>query len=76
MYHWWIRASARLDWEPLRALEGIKDLLQSLSEHSNAAGYQENDRDMQAVCELAEDVRNAVVEYQVSPNLTITLVPS
>ena len=28
---------------------------------------------MQAICELAEDVRDAVIEYQVSPNLPIIL---
>ena len=55
----------------LRALEGTKDQLQSLSEQSNAAGYRENDEDMQAVCALAEDVRDAVIEYQVSPNPSI-----
>jgi hypothetical protein len=32
-------------------------------------GYQENDKDIQTVCGLAEDIRDAVVEYQVSPDL-------
>ena len=61
-------ASGHLDFQLLRALEGIKDQLQSLSECSSAAGYQENDKDIQAVCGLAGEVRDAVVEYQVSPN--------
>ena len=56
-----------LDSRLLRALEGIKDQLQSLSERSSAAEYQDNEKDMQAVCGLAEDARDAVVEYQVSP---------
>ena len=55
-----------LDSRLLRAFEGIKDQLQSLSERSSAAEYQDNEKDMQAVCGLAEDVRDAVVEYQVS----------
>ena len=57
-----------LDPELLRTLEGIKDRLQSLSERS-----QETYKDMQAVCGLAEDVRDAVIDYQVSPNFPITL---
>jgi len=40
---------------------------------SSADGYKENEADVCAVCELAEDVRDAVMEYQVSPNLVITL---
>lgn len=47
------------------ALEGVKDELQSLSERSMAAGYQENDADRRAVGELAEDLRDTVIEYQV-----------
>lgn len=50
------------------ALEGIKDELQSLSERSSAADYQENDADRRAACELAEDLRDAVIEYQVGPD--------
>jgi len=49
----------------LSTLEGIKDELQSISERSSAAGYQESDADGRAVCELAEDLRDAVIEYQV-----------
>ncbi|KAF9787378.1 hypothetical protein BJ322DRAFT_1019804 [Thelephora terrestris] len=46
------------------ALEGIKDQLQSLSWRTSAADYQENDQDIRAACGLAEDIRDAVVEYQ------------
>ena len=31
-------------------------------------GYEENEADVHAVCKLAEDARDAVMEYQVSPN--------
>ena len=43
--------------------------MQSLSDRSSAAGYQENDADVGAVCELAENLRDAVLEYQVSIDL-------
>ena len=43
-------------------------MLCPILERSNAAEYKENDSDVGAVCELAEDVRDAVTEYQVSPN--------
>ena len=36
-----------------------------ISDRSNAAGYQKNEADLRAVCELAEGLRDAVVEYQV-----------
>ena len=55
-----------------RALEGIKDELHPILEQSSAAEYEENEADMQTVCELAEDVRDAVLEYQVSPDLLIS----
>jgi len=51
----------------LRALEGIKDELQILSERCSAAGYKENEADGHAISELAEDLRDAVLEYQVGP---------
>lgn len=51
----------------VRTLEGIKDDLQALSERSGAAGYRENDADVHAMSELAEDLRDALIEYQVSP---------
>jgi len=40
--------------------------LQSLSDRSSAAGYQENDTDVHAVSELAENLRDTILEYQVS----------
>ena len=49
-----------------RALEGIKDELCHIMEQSSVAEYKENEADMRAVCELAEDVRDAVMEHQVS----------
>ena len=39
---------------------------------SGGAEYTENEADARAVCELAEDVRDAVMEYQVSPDLSTT----
>ena len=48
-----------------RSLEGIKDEFHPISERSNAAGYRENDTDVQAVCELAENIRDVILEYQV-----------
>lgn len=33
------------------------------------SGYQENDTDIDAIWKLAEDVRDAVSEYQVSPDI-------
>lgn len=39
--------------------------MQPLSERASAAGYQENDKDGHAVSELAEDLRDVIVEYQV-----------
>ena len=50
-----------------RALEEIKDELHPISERASAVGYRENDADVQAVCELAENVRDAIIGYQVSP---------
>ena len=50
----------------LRALEGIKDELLSILERSSTDGYKENDVDAHAVCELAENVRDAIMDYQVS----------
>ena len=50
----------------LRALERIKDKLQSLSRPSTSAGHAENERDMIIANDLADDLRDAIVEYQVS----------
>jgi hypothetical protein len=46
--------------------------LLSLSDRSGIAGYQQNEEDLSAVCGLAESLRDAIVEYQVS----IYLVPA
>jgi hypothetical protein len=47
--------------------------LQSISGQTSEVGYKENDADVHMVGELAEDVRDTVIEYQVSYNLLITL---
>ena len=47
----------------LRALEGIKDKLEVLSEHSGAAGRAEKEEDRIVVCDLADDLRDDIVEY-------------
>ena len=52
-----------------RALEGIKDKLQLLSEHSGTAEDAEKEGDMNALCDLVDDLRDAIVEYQVSINI-------
>ena len=52
-----------------RALEGIKDKLRVLSERSSAADYKQNEVDTSAACDLADDLRDAVVEYQVGTGI-------
>ena len=52
-----------------RALEGIKVKLQSLSEHAGTTEQSEKEGDMTTVCDLADDLRDAIVEYQVSRNI-------
>jgi hypothetical protein len=47
--------------------------LESILERVSTIGYQENDADMHAVGELAEEVRDTIIEYQVRPNFMITL---
>ena len=56
-----------------RALEGIKDKLQSILEKICAVGYEENNADVHAVDGLAEDARDTIIEYQVSSNLLATV---
>ena len=51
-----------------RTLEGIKDELRPLSERVSAVGYKESDADRHAVSELAEELRDAIIEYQVGPD--------
>lgn len=65
------QAGSRVKPVYLRVLEGIKDELHPISERSNAAGYRENDADVQAMSELAENVRDAIIEYQVSSDLPL-----
>jgi len=52
----------------LRALEEIKSKLQLVSEGSAAAEGVEKEGSMTAVCDLADDLRDAIVEYQVRNN--------
>ena len=56
-----------------RALEGIKDKLQSVLEKIGVVGYEESGADVQVVDGLVEDARDAVIEYQVSSNLLSTV---
>jgi len=42
--------------------------LQTIYECSKGVGYQENEVDGCAVGELAEDLRDTIVEYQVGPS--------
>ena len=58
---------------PCRTLEEIKDELQSMLERTSAVGYKETDADVHTVGELAEDVRDAVIEHQVRPHLLVAL---
>ena len=55
----------------IRVLGGIKDELHPISERSNAVGYQGNEADEQTVCDLAVNVRDAIIGYQVSADLLI-----
>ena len=52
----------------LRALEGIKNKLQLLSECPAGAEGVEKEGNRTAVCDLADDLRDAIVEYQVRNN--------
>ena len=56
-----------------RALEEIKDKLQSVLKKIGVVGYEENDADVHAVDELAEDARDAVIDYQVCSNIVASL---
>ena len=48
--------------------------MQSILERTDTVEYQENDTDAHVVGELAEDVRDAVIEYQVSPHPDLLVV--
>jgi len=61
------RGPPTLTW--YRVLEEIKDKLQLLSERPGAADYVENEGDVTAACDLADDLRDAIVEYQVSTKI-------
>ena len=50
-------------------MEGIKDGLLSVYDRSSVDGYQQNGEDLGAVGELAESLRDAIVNYQVSTSL-------
>ena len=52
-----------------RALEGIKDKLRLLSSRTGADEDAGKQGDMVAICDLADDVRDAVTEYQVSVSI-------
>ena len=52
-----------------RALEGIKDKLQLLSENSGADERSEKEPDMIAVCDLVDDFRDTILDYLVSSNV-------
>jgi len=55
----------------LRSLEGIKDKAQLLlqqSGDSGTTGQAEKGGDVTAMCDLADDLRDVIVEYQVSTN--------
>jgi hypothetical protein len=47
-------------------MEGIKDKLQLLPDRSGTAERTGSDEDSTAVCDLADDLRDVLVEYQVS----------
>ena len=50
----------------LRVIEGIED---KLHKQADARGYQENEEDIiQVVCDLAENVRDSIIDYQVGPD--------
>ena len=49
-----------------RALEGIKVQLRSISERAGTTEQAEKEGDLTATCDLADDLRDIMVEYQVS----------
>jgi hypothetical protein len=49
-----------------RTLGGIKSKLERLFQQSTADAKTKNEEDTTAACDLAEDLRDAIVEYQVS----------
>ena len=49
--------------------QGIKDELLSLSDRPSVDDCQQNEEDLRVVGELAEALRDVIVEYQVSTSL-------
>ena len=52
------------------ALNRIKDKLQMVLDRIQAAGYMGDDKDIQIVSELMDDIRDVVTDYQVREDLT------
>ena len=48
--------------------------MRTILERTRAVGYQKDDADTHAVGVLAEDARDAIIEYQVSPKLPTTIM--
>ena len=46
--------------------------MRPISERSSAVGYRENDADGHAVTELAEELRDVIIEYQVGTDSAAT----
>lgn len=44
----------------------------AISDRSNIPGYQRNEADVHAVCELTEVLRDGIVEYQVRVDLKVS----
>ena len=42
-----------------------------MSDRCNAVGYKKNEADIRAVCELAEALRDAIIDYQVRTGLEV-----
>jgi hypothetical protein len=51
---------------PDRALAGIKSKLERLFQQATADGKTKKGEDITVACDLAEDLRDVIVEYQVS----------
>ena len=49
-------------------LEQIKEKLRAVLDQIETVGYVENEKDVQIVSGLMDDVRDAVTRYQVGPN--------
>jgi len=48
----------------LSALGQVEGKLRKVSDRVEVVGYTENDGDAQIVCELMDDIRDAVIDYQ------------